>query len=408
MNFRFSILDSRLAAVSAGHVAPVVRKSKIQNPKSKIQGSVLLIVMITLLFATFALLAFMEKAAVDLLVDQREVVTRRLRTEAYSALEMTLGVLNEFREAGGGLRSTAEGWGDPLAFAGYTPTEDRVVEITFEDESGKISLPHANAPVLTTLFKLWELPQSDAETLADALLGWMKRGHIYTSTLHPNYDSGSIPFEAPGRPLRSWQELAAIEKVRETFFDSDGRPNDLWKRFVDTVSLLDFSRTNLNAAKPDALAALGQFDATQQQNLAEYLQGTGAYRTQGPQFFDNPTDAQQIAGPAGNTGAFTATISALRINVTVRDGRNELRLSSVIAPPGGATTVNTTATRTQTAGAAAQTTAQQQNRPNATQAAGAANAQPKGGSLKYPFTLLEIRENDEIPPPPPPRPNPLS
>ena len=284
---------------------------------------------------------------------------------------------------------------------------------TIADESGKISLPHANAQMLTTLFKNWELSQSDAETLADALLGWMKRGHVYTSALHPNYDSGPVPFEAPGRSLRSWRELAAIEKVRETFFDSDGRPNDLWKRFVDTVSLLDFPRTNLNAAKPDALAALGQFDATQQRNLGEYLQGTGAYERQGPQFFQNPTDAQRIAGPTGNTGVFAATISALRINLTVRDGRNELRVSCVIAPPGGATTVTATATstRTQTTGAAAQSAAQQQNRPNAAQAGPAAastGAQPKGGGLKYPFTLLEIRENDEIPPPPPPRPNPLS
>ncbi len=387
-------------------------RARLTQIRSPSRASVLVIVMITLLFAMFALLAFMEKAAVDLLVDQREVVTRRLRTEAYSALEVTLGVLNEFREAGSGLRSTAEGWGDPLAFAGYTPTEGRVVEIVFEDESGKISLPHATVPVLTTLFRNWELSQSDAETLADALLGWMKRGHVYTTVLHPNYDSGPVPFESPGRSLRSWQELMAIEKVKETFFDSDGRPNDLWKRLVDVVSLLDFPRTNLNAAKPDALAALGQFDATQQRNIGEYLQGTGAYERVGPQIFQTPADAQRIAGPTGNTGAFAATISALRINVTVREGRNELRVSCVVAPPGGAKTVNTTATSTkaQTAGAAAQTSAQQQNRPNATPAApaGANSATPsKAGSLKYPFTLLEIRENDEIPPPPPPRPNPL-
>lgn len=380
------------------------RPTQVRSPR---RGSVLLIVMITLLFATFAVLAFMEKAAVDLLVDQREIVTRRLRTEAYSALEVTLAVLNEFREVGSGLRSTAEGWGDPLAFAGFTPTDGRVVEIRFEDESGKISLPHATAQILTTLFKNWELSQSDAETLTDALLGWMKRGHIYTSALHPSYDGGPLPFETPGRSLRSWQELIAIEKVRETFFDSDGRPNDLWKRLVDVVSLLDFPRTNLNAAKPDALAALGQFDATQQRNLGEYLQGTGTYERQGPQFFQNPADAQRIAGPTGDTGAFAATISALRINVTVREGRNELRISCVVAPPGGATTVNTIATHAQTTGASAQTTTQQQNRPNPTATPAPNAVQSKAGSLKYPFTLLEIRENDEIPLPPPPRPNPL-
>jgi general secretion pathway protein K len=384
-----------------------VRSPAHRSPR---RGSVLIIVMITLLFATFALLAFMEKASVDLLVDQRDVVTRRLRTEAYSALEMTLGVLNEFREVGNGLRSTAEGWGDPLAFAGYTPSDDRVVEVSFEDESGKISLPHASAPVLTALFKNWELSQSDAETLTDALLGWMKRGHIYTSAIQPNYDSGPLPFEAPGRPVRSWEELVAIEKVRTTFYDADGRPNDLWKRFVDVVSLLDFPKTNLNNAKPDALAALGQFDETQQRNLGEYLQGTGAYQRQGPQFFQNATDAQRIAGPTGDTGAFAATISALRINVTVRDGRNELRVSCVVAPPGGATTVTAKATHAQTTGAAL-TAAQQPNRPNSVQPAppGTTGAgQSNAPSLKYPFTLLEIRENDEIPPPPPPRPNPLS
>lgn len=374
------------------------------------EGSVLVIVMITLLFAVFALVAFMEKASVDLLVDQRDVLTRRLRMEAYSALEVTLGVLNEFREVGNGLRSPAEGWSDPLTFAGYTPSEGRVVTIAFEDESGKISLPHANALILTNLFKNWGILQPDAEALADAMLGWMKRNHVYTSSVQPNYEMGAIPYLPPGRSLRSFHELAAIEKVRETFYDADGRPNEYWRRFADSVSLLDFPRPNINGAKPDTLAALGQFNETQQQNLGDYLRGTGNYQTQGPQFFQAPNEAQRIAGPTGDTSGFATTISALRITVTVRDGRTEFKMSTVIAPPNGATTVQTTATaaRTQASAATAQTAAQQQQRPNAAQAItrpGAAPAAPKqnastAGNLKYPFTLLDIRENDEIPAPP--------
>ena len=65
--------------------------------RRKTRGSVLIIVMVSLLFATFAVLAFMEKASVDLLVERREVLTNRLRAEAYSALEVTLGVLEDFR-----------------------------------------------------------------------------------------------------------------------------------------------------------------------------------------------------------------------------------------------------------------------------------------------------------------------
>jgi hypothetical protein len=341
----------------------------------------------------------MEKASVDLLVDQRDVLTRRLRAEAYSALEMTLGVLNEFREVGNGLRSPAEGWADPLAFAGYTPSEGRVVEVAFEDESGKISLPQANALILTNLFRNWGILQPEAEALADAMLGWMKRNHVYTSSVQPNYEMGAIPYVPPGRSLRSFHELAAIEKVRETFYDADGRPNDYWRRFADSVSLLDFPRPNINGAKPDTLAALGQFDETQQQNLGDFLKGGGSYQNQGPQFFQAPNEAQRIAGPTGDTTAFATTISALRITITVRDGRTEFKMSTVIAPPNGATTVQTNATqgRTEASAATSKTAAQQQNRPNASQAIARPGATPANAkqsaaaaaqNLRYPYTLL--------------------
>lgn len=373
----------------------------------------------SLLFATFALVAFMERAGTDLLVDQREVLTRRLRIEAYSALEVTLAVLNEFREAGNGLHSPAEGWGDPLAFAGYVPTEGRVVQVTFEDESGKISLPRVTVPVLINLFKNWQLPQPDAETLADALMGWMHKNHIYATSFTPDYEQSTLPFEAPGRSLRSFGELLAIDKVRDKFFDSEGRPNDLWKRFADSVSLLDFQRPNINGAKPDTLAALGQFDPSQQQNISDYLQGAGSFGARGPQFFMSPAEAGKVAvGVSGDVSGFGATISALRIVVTVVDGRTQFRVATVIAPPGGAKTVDTPATsqRPQTSSAPAQTGTQ--NTPNPAQnRAGTPNAgkQPAGKNapaappadrnLKYPFTLLEIRENDAIPPAPPPPPS---
>ena len=411
---KFSILDARSAWPKAGR--GVGANAPIETFRSPTRGSVLVIVMVTLLFAVFALVAFMEKASVDLLVDQREALTRRLRMEACSALEVTLGVLEDFREVGNGLHSTAEGWTDPLGFAGYQPSDGRVVEIAFEDESGKISLPHANVQVLTNLFLNWGILKPDAEALADAMLGWMKRNHVYTSSVQPAYDSGAIPFESPGRPIKSLHELAAIEKVREVFYDADGRPNDYWRRFAASVSLLDFPKPNINGALPDTLAALGMFDETQQRNLGDYFKGAGNYLGSGPGYFQNSTEAQRIAGPTGDAGAFSSTISALRITVTVREGRSEFRMSTVVASPNGATTVQAIATHAEITGAAAQTGQQQQNKPDAMQAkpqpvAGTTGVNGAAGqktaaarNLKYPFTLLEIRENDEIPsaPPPPP------
>jgi general secretion pathway protein K len=360
------------------------------------RASVLVIVMITLLFAAFALVTFIEKASNDLLVEHRVIQARNLRMEAYSSLEVTLATLEDFRLVLNGLRSPAEGWNDPLAFAGYMPTEDRTVEITFEDESAKLPLPNANAQVLARLFEVWQIAKPDAEAAADALMGWMKRDHTYTTAVSPDYDRGALPYEVPGRPLRTFDELAAIEKVRELFYTEDGRPNDLWRRFADNVSLLNFPKPNLNAAKPDVLLALGQFDLSQQQNLTDYLGGKGTYQTNGPGYFQNLNDAQRITGGAGgNSGAFVTTISALRINLVVREGRSEFRLSTVVTTGNAASAISTTATATRPKPAGAATPAPAPATTPATGTAGTKN-------LNYPFTLLEIKENDEIPPAPPP------
>jgi len=376
--------------------------------------------MVTLIFTTVALLTFMEKASNDLLVEQRAASARRLRMEAYSALEVTLTVLQNFSEVTNGLHSPAEGWNDPLGFVGYEPSEGRKVEISFEDESGKISLPRSTAQSLTSLFLTWGVLQADAEMMSDALLGWMKKNHVYSSAMAPDYEQAALPYLPPARSLRSYHELAAIDKAREFFYDEAGRPNEYWHRFVDTVSLFDFARPNINGARTDTLAAIGQFEPSQQQGLTDYLSGKGWYLNRGgPAFFRDVQEAQRIAGATGNSAAFGTTISALRILVTVTEGRTVFKLSAVIAPPGGgATTIQTTATsqRTEVASGSNRDQAADAARTGGASKTGTANNQKKNAagardststgpvSLKYPFTLLEIRENDEIPPPPPPPP----
>lgn len=375
------------------------------SPPAARRGSILVVVMVTVLFATFALLAFQERAMTDLLVDQREVLARRLRMEAYSALEVTLAVLKEFSDAAKGLRSPAEGWNDPLVFAGYTPGAGRRVEVSFEDESGRLSLPRADAPTLVRLFRTWDLSEPDADQLADAMIGWVKVGHKYSTSVHPDYEQSSVPYQEPGRSLRSWSELAAIVKVREKFFTEDGRPNELWQRLTSSVSLLDFTRPNINGARPDLLAALGQFNSSQRDNITDYLRGAGTYKLKGPGYFQDAGEASRIAaGSGGVTSGFGATISALRINVRVIEGTMSFRLSAVIAPEGGAKAVTTVAgsNRPKDAGKAAQ--AAKEATPSApvavttgaaTRGVGAGAPGTPTKSLKYPFTLLEITEGGE-------------
>jgi general secretion pathway protein K len=386
------------------------------HPAASKGGSVLVIVLVTLVITALALTAFLDKASSDLIVAAREADARRLRQEAYSALEVTLSVLSAFNQTVGSLHSPAEGWGDPLTFANYTPTEGRTVEVSFEDESGKLSLPNVDSTTLLALFQLWGMTQTDAQRLTDALLNRMKPNYTPTGTFTPDYDQAAIPYTVPGRSLRSFDELASIDVARDVFYGEDGRPNDLWHRFAATFSLLNYRQPNLNSANPDVLAALGSFDATQQQNVSDYLNGAGSYQNQGPTYFRNVRDAAPVIGQGSVTG-FSTQISALRIHITVHDGRAVYRLGAVVTLPGqqAAQTVESSATNG-TSGASASTTAAPAATPTpapstttaqtgAASAAGGNNSAVTPPKLNYPFTVLEIHENDEpvpVAPPPPP------
>ena len=349
----------------------------------------LVIVLVTILFASAALVMFIEKASDDLVVDAREAAARRLRQEAYSALDVTLAVLTDFRMVNGGLHSVAEGWNDPLGFAGWEPREGCTAEVSFEDESGKLSLPHADSATLVNLFQGWGMSQVNAEHLADVLLAWMQKDHVTSSATPPDYDQGALPYTAPLRSLRSFSELSAIDYARDVFYDDNGRPNDLWARFVGAVSLYDFKQTNINGARGDVLGALGSLDITQQKQLAEYLDGTGSRAREGPAFFESTSEAANVIGTGVLPQGYGTQISALRINITIHEGRTAFHLSVVVTSPGGASAVQAVAS-TNSSNPSSSTS------PAATPAASPAASANSAKKLNYPFTLLEIKENAEI------------
>ncbi len=392
------------------------------------RASIIIVVLITMAFAALALTVFMEKAANDLLVEVRAADASRMRLEAYSAMETTLGVLEDYRAALGALRSPAEGWYDPLGFAGYEYADDirhiglnpeLTVEVAFEDESGKLSLPNVSATTLATLFKYWEFDETTAGKLTDALLGWMRPDYIPASAGAPlaeSYDSGNLPFAPPARTLRSFDELASIEYVRDIFYDETGRPNEIWKRFVQTFSLYDFKTSNINAAPPDILGALGNLDPAIDEKLATFLRGAESPTATGlPGYFANKEEINTLLGAGTPASQLGVTISALRIIITVRQGQASYRLNALVAMPGtdgakipsswtaqpGATTGATTrqgatsANNTTTPGN--QGSSRTSNSNVTTRANAGAGTTQK--NLNYPYTFLEIRENDQVPEP---------
>jgi len=431
-------LSKRAAAPSLANPPPAALRFR--------RASIIIVVLVTMSFAAIAMTVFMDKAFNDIAVEKRAADAARMRLEAYSAMETTIGTLEDYRAVLGSLHSPNEGWGvspgDPLGFAGYTAVDpdnliyqginpDYTVQVTFEDESGKLSLPHTNATQLTNLFTYWGLDTDTTAKLVDALLGWMQKDYVPTSAGSPqpeDYDTGDLPFSPPGRPLRSFDELASIDYVRDLFYDENGRPNELYRRFVETFSLYDFASTNINNAAPDVMGALGSQDPSSDQKLADFLSGADNHTTGGaPGWFASKAEVSQLLGGDSPAVSLGITISALRIIVTVRQGTSSYRLNCLVSlPPGGngakmpaawsqvrspyATAASGTMGATNSVSSSSVSTsanASSSSNRGSSQAAGVGGGASGNAAaapvqnLRYPYTFLEIRENDIIPPPAP-------
>ena len=361
---------------------------------SRPRGSVVVVVLITLLFASFLLTRLIESSSTDLLIAVRVADRDRLRADVRAAMETTLAALMDFRAVDGGLYAPTQGWDDPLGYAGFVPREGVTMEVTFEDESAKLSLPRINLDTLNTLLVQLGLTAPDATRVADALFVWMRNGHVAaeTATSASVYEQADPPAHPPYRSLRSFDELAGIAVARDFFYDENGRPKPLWDDFTRAVSLYQFGSTNLNSASPTVLMATG-WDASQTDALQKYL-ATPVSTTKTRPYIRSLQEARRQVGnvAARNLGA---QIQCLRINITAHQGPAQLKLSTLVTwsgqaslpAPLAATPESTTAATGpgQTANAAVQ----------AQTKAAAAN------TLRYPFTVLDLSETT-LPDTPPP------
>jgi hypothetical protein len=358
------------------------------------RGSVVVVVLITLLFASFLLTRLIESSSTDLLIAVRTADRNRLRADAHAALETTLAALMDFRTVDGGLYAPTQGWEDPLGYAGFTPREGVTFEVTFEDESAKLSLPRINLDTLNTLLVQLGLSGPDATRVADALFVWMRNGHVAaeSATSATVYEQGDPPAHPPFRSLRSFDELADIAVARDFFYDEDGHPRALWTDFANAVSLYQFAASNLNSAGPVVLAASG-WDPNQVGTLQKYL-ATPVSATKARPYVRSLQEARrQVGNVAGrNLGA---QIQCLRINVTAHQGAAQLRLSALVTWAGQASLPPALAA---TPG---NTNAATGGRPAASTAVQAQNRAATANTLRYPFTVLDLSETTLTDPPSP-------
>ncbi len=218
------------------------------------RGSVIILVLVTVLLAGFLLASFLQRANGELLADARAMRQARLRREAYSALEVTRAVLADLQARDGAHSGAAPDWKQPMDYADYHP-QGVQLQLSVEDETARLSLPQCNRETLANLFVEVGLDRMQAERSSEALLAWMQPTESRDSFL---YRGENPPHRPARRSLRSCEELASVAVVRDLLFDESGRPNEKYRRFTEAISLHAFPQTNLPAASPAVRSALRQ------------------------------------------------------------------------------------------------------------------------------------------------------
>ncbi len=293
------------------------------------RGSLVVYILSMLFLMSALIVMIVEKAQKDLIDTASAVDTTSLRIAAYSALNATTAILEEYREIDGGLYSSLQGWTEPLSDNRVTFADGINVEVKVEDESAKYPLVAATSSVLEYIFQAMGFSSLESSTLADSLIDWMDTDNstsIYGAE-EGDYTESYSP-KPPNRSLRDFSELKFIKNFDRYFFDEDGVENDYYNTFMTLVSLEEFSQVNINEAPYLLLSALfdaGNMDFSDSTYSA--IKGESLSSSDDTTWLTSLTDLVN-RGYQAPTTYFVAEPSILKISIVVTRGLAKFHLSA--------------------------------------------------------------------------------
>jgi general secretion pathway protein K len=370
------------------------------SPNQHKRGSIIVLVLVFVVLLTFIVVAFLEEATAKVkyygLFHNRD----DLRTDAYSAMEITLAVLNQYIEVEGALWGPEQGWADPLDEAGFVPAHANSVTVTFEDESAKLPLSKLTYDDLITLFDVMGYDLPEAQSLADGILDWSDEDDLrrLNGFDGEDYDDMDPPYRPSNSEIVSWDEFRLIHPLNETFWEEDGRPTPAWGLFKSAVSLYHTGTINVNQANATVLEYLyekGVLDTT-----------SFAYFKDGSDGIPGTEDDRLYRKGQGNDGMVLAegsevsdTIQLLRVKVDANRGEARFSIEALVTwsgsnPSAGDASDNR---NRESVGTAVQESQPDSARDRRNQARGKTKTAPDTvAKLGYPFRFVRLSENRKI------------
>ena len=371
---------------------------KRANIKKK--GSVLVFVLALIVFISVLCVRLMKETTQELRHVSQFHRRDDLRTYAYSALDLVVGVVNEYKMALNKLEN-GQGWQNPLKFAemenpsflsnfdgGENESSAIKWSVELSDESGKIPLNKVSDQNLVALFAQMVseseggglTDEEDGRPLLDSLRDWEdedddERDDGAEDDFYEDLDS---PYFTPGRKISSFDEFKMIkgfgfgESATDElglFFNQDGTDSKHFKDFKDSFSFYNEGAINPFACSDFILRVLAGSDDFVYEELIE-LKSSDSLQDRN-EFYDS---ISKLASEMGIK--ISREVIVLRVVITVERGKSMFQLHAVLS--------------TQLAPARGNVRNTSANLPKV------AKRSKKNEKLKYPLRLLALRENENL------------
>jgi type II secretory pathway component PulK len=351
-------------------------------------GSIIVLVLVFVVLLTFIVVAFLEEATSRIkyygLFHNRD----DLRVDAYSALEISLAVINQYREVEGALWGPGQGWADPLGEFGFSPANARSVRVSFADEGAKLPLTTLDYDDLMLLFDLLGFDLPEAQSLSDGLLEWMDEDDLrrLSGFDGDDYKDMNPPYRPANRPVQAWDEFRLIKPFNTLFFDEDGRPMPAWRTFQEAVSLFHTGPPNVNHAPAIVLEWLENKGLLSQQALIDFRNGPDGIMGTADDRLLREADSGVLLAESAN---LSTEIQLLRVKVEAVRGEARFELEALVTWSGSDVSAADTRPPADTRPDASERgTATARSRPGAVRTAPALAAE-----LGYPFRFVRLTEN---------------
>ena len=370
---------------------------KRANIKKK--GSVLVFVLAIIVFISVLCVRLMKETTQELRHVSQFHRRDDLRTYAYSALDLVVGVVNEYKMALNKLEN-GQGWHNPLKFAemenpsflsdfdgGENESSAIKWSVELSDESGKIPLNKVSDQNLVALFAQMVseseggglTDEEDGRPLLDSLRDWEdedddERDDGAEDDFYEDLDS---PYFTPGRKISSFDEFKMIKgfgfgesgtEEMGLFFNQDGTDSKHFKDFKDSFSFYNEGAINPFACSDFILRVLAGSDDFVYEELIE-LKSSDSLLDRN-EFYDS---ISKLASEMGIK--ISREVIVLRVVITVERGKSMFQLHAVLS--------------TQLAPARG-------NVKNSAILPKVAKRSKKNEKLKYPLRLLALRENENL------------